>query len=295
MDNDKRRALGRGLETLLPAARAATVAAPVVVAGEDLREIPLEDIDRNQYQTRGRIKEESLNELAASIRASGVMQPVLVRPARDGRYELIAGERRWLAAQRAGKKTIPAMVRLVSDQQALEMTIIENLQREDLGPMDQARAFERLSREFNLTQEQISQRTGKDRTTISNYVRLLKLPYEVQTELEHNFKITLSHAKLLMSLDTAEEISTVAEKIVKQELSVGQTETLIFEMRNPIKRPATPVKPVDPNVREAQRHLEQALGLKVRIKDRSGRGTILLEYHTLDDFDRVVEMLTAKK
>jgi len=293
MDNDRRRALGRGLETLLPAARAAT--ATVAAAGDDLREIPVEDIDRNQYQTRGRIKEESLNELAASIKTSGVMQPVLVRPARDGRYELIAGERRWLASQRAGKKTIPAVVRAVSDQQALEMTIIENLQREDLGPMDQARAFERLSREFNLTQEQIAQRTGKDRTTIANYIRLLKLPFEVQTELEHNFKITLSHAKLLMSLDTAEEIKAVASKIVQQELSVGQTETLIFEMKNPITRPASAAKPVDPNVREAQRHLEQALGLKVRIKDRSGRGTILLEYHTLDDFDRVVEMLTAKK
>jgi ParB family transcriptional regulator, chromosome partitioning protein len=295
MDNDRRRALGRGLETLLPAARAATAAGPAAAAGDDLREILVEDIDRNQYQTRGRIKEESLNELAASIRTSGVMQPVLVRPGRDGRYELIAGERRWLASQRAGKKTIPAVVKPVSDQQALEMTIIENLQREDLGPMDQARAFERLSREFNLTQEQIAQRTGKDRTTISNYIRLLKLPVEVQMELEHNFKITLSHAKLLMSLNTTEEIKAVASKIVRQELSVGQTETLIFEMRNPITQPASPAKPVDPNVREAQRHLEQALGLKVRIKDRSGRGTILLEYHTLDDFDRVVEMLTAKK
>jgi len=242
MENDRRRALGRGLETLLPAARAATAAAPIAVAGEDLREIPVEDIDRNQYQTRGRIKEESLNELAASIRASGVVQPVLVRPGREGRYELIAGERRWLASQRAGKKTIPAVIKPVSDQQALEMTIIENLQREDLGPMDQARAFERLSREFNLTQEQIAQRTGKDRTTISNYIRLLKLPFEVQMELEHNFKITLSHAKLLMSLDTTEQIKAVAGKIVKQELSVGQTEALIFEMRSPITRPASPAR-----------------------------------------------------
>src|SRR5205814_5115651 len=141
-------------------------------------------IDRNRFQTRGRVDETALNELAASIKANGVMQPVVVRPTREGRFELIAGERRWLASQRAGKQTVPAMVRQVSDQQALELTIIENLQREDLGPIEQAQAFDRLSREFNVTQEQMAQRTGKDRTTIANYIRLLKLPIEVQRSEE---------------------------------------------------------------------------------------------------------------
>ena len=155
-----------------------------------IREIRVEHIDRNRFQTRGRLDETALNELAASIKANGVMQPVVVRPTREGRFELIAGERRWLASQRAGKQTVPAMVRQVSDQQALELTIIENLQREDLGPIEQAQAFDRLSREFNVTQEQMAQRTGKDRTTIANYIRLLKLPIEVQEELKRNSELS---------------------------------------------------------------------------------------------------------
>src|SRR5215471_17562127 len=189
----KRKALGRGLETLLPAARGVSAGQTPSDAVSELR---IEHIDRNRYQTRGHIDEIALAELAASIKANGVMQPIVVRPLRDGRFELIAGERRWLASQRAGKQTVPAIVRQVSDQQALELTIIENLQREDLGPMEQALAFDRLSREFNMTQEQMAQRTGKDRTTIANYIRLLKLPGEVQEQLVHNPELSFSHAKL---------------------------------------------------------------------------------------------------
>src|SRR5437588_4791072 len=218
MSNDKRKALGRGLDTLLPAARpsatrdqglgigreegtrdqgsgmgqdvAAAAAAPVMAREEsELREILLEQIDANPYQTRGmQGREDSLNEMAESIRAHGVMQPIVVRPSAGGRFQLIAGERRTRASRKAGKTSIPALVKEVSDQQALEMTIIENLQREDLNPMEQARAFERLAREFNMTQEQMAQRTGKDRTTIANYLRLLKLPFVVQEELRYNFK-----------------------------------------------------------------------------------------------------------
>ena len=182
---EKRKVLGRGLDSLLPAARATAVApppGPVAVpapapqpVGDMVRDLPIDQIDKNPYQTRTRWDENALNELAASIKVSGVLQPVTVRPA-DGRFQLITGERRWRASQIAGKTTIPAILRQVSNEQAMEMTIVENLQREDLNAMEQARAYERLSREFNLTQEQMAQRTGKERSSVANFMRLLKLP-----------------------------------------------------------------------------------------------------------------------
>ena len=315
MTQDRRRALGRGLETLLPASQvvggrdvgsressgqgapvaAAAATAPVAVAVKtadgELRELSLEEIERNPYQTRRQLKEETLNELAASIRANGVMQPIVVRPQKDGRYQLIAGERRWQASKRAGKTHIPALVRQVSDQQALEMTIIENIQRDDLGPLEQARAFDRLSREFALTQEQMAMRTGKERATVANYLRLLKLPFEVQMELENNFRLTFSHAKLLLMLDSEEQIKAVAKAIVKQNLSVLKTEEIVFNLRTPVEKLGEPKLHVDPNVREAEMTLERALGCRVRIKDRNGRGKIVIEYGRLEDFDRVVEIL----
>jgi ParB family chromosome partitioning protein len=298
MNVQKRKALGRGLETLLPAARGVTAAAATAPAHSDaaVRDIRLEDIDPNRYQPRGHLDEAALNELAASIKANGVMQPIVVRPMRDGRFELIAGERRWLASQRAGKQSVPAIVRQVSDQQALELTIIENLQREDLGPMEQARAFDRLSREFSMTQEQMAQRTGKDRTTIANYMRLLKLPAEVQNELTHNPELTFSHAKLLLTLTSEDEINQVVKEIVNKHLSVAQTEALIFNLKNPSVengRGAT-ARSADPNVRAAERHLEEALGVRVFIKDKKGKGKIVIEYATLEDFDRIVEALSKK-
>ena len=169
--NDKRKVLGRGLDSLIPAARAASANQPVSTPGEMIRQLPVEQIDRNPYQTRSRFDETALAELAESIKASGVVQPILVRPQLNGRFQLIAGERRWLASQRAGKTTVPAIVKQVSNEQAMEMTIVENLQREDLNPVEQARAYERLGREFGLTQEQMAQRTGKDRTTVANFQR----------------------------------------------------------------------------------------------------------------------------
>jgi len=184
-DTKKRTALGKGIESLL-GPRQVAVAAPAVVAeasGKPL-EIALDKIERNPNQTRTAFDEAKLAELAQSIAATGVVQPVVVRELPDGRYQLIMGERRWRASQVAGKATIPAFVRQVSDEQAMEMTIVENLQREDLNPMEQARAFERLSREFNLTQDQMAKRTGKDRASVTNFIRLLKLPEPVQKQVE---------------------------------------------------------------------------------------------------------------
>lgn len=296
--SDKRSVLGRGLASLIPAARneAPAVAIQVIQPeGEAVRDIPVEQIERNPYQTRSRFDEIALHELAASIKSTGVMQPVVVRPSAGGKFQLIAGERRWLASQKAGKPTVPAIVREVSNEQALEMTIIENLQREDLGAMEQSRAFERLSREFALTQEQIAQRTGKDRSVIANYIRLLKLPIDIQAEIETG-TVSFGHAKVLLMLDSPEIMQKVAKRIVEQGISVRETEALVHSILYPSPGPAEPAaeRAVDPNVREAERELERALGVKVHIKDRKGKGKIILEYASLEDFDRVLEVLGSK-
>jgi ParB family chromosome partitioning protein len=291
---EKRRVLGRGLESLLPG-RASTAKAAMAPAGP--QEISLELIDSNPYQTRRRINEESLNELAESIRSSGVVQPVVLRPGANGRFQLVAGERRWLASKRAGKRAIPAVVRQISNEQAMEITIIENLQREDLNPMEQARAFERLSREFSLTQEQIAARTGKDRASIANFIRLLKLPEDVQEALETGV-LTFGHGKVLAGLvGFPQQLEHVAREAIAKQLSVRQTEELVTSLLNPESRAAKSGKPVpvlDPNVREAQRSLEAALGVKVEIHDHKGKGKIILHYGSLEDFDRVVEALAVK-
>jgi ParB family chromosome partitioning protein len=296
--NDKRKALGRGLESLLPSRPVnSPVSMPSAQAAGLTQEIPVDSIDPNPYQTRRRINEPALEELAESIRASGVVQPVVLRPAANGRFQLVAGERRWHASKRAGKATIPAVVRQISNEQAMEITIIENLQREDLNPVEQARAFERLSREFGLTQEQIAVRTGKDRASIANFIRLLKLPEEVQNALEAG-ALSFGHGKVLLALaGYPEHIEKAAREIIEKQLSVRQTEELIARLLNPQvaeQKQEKAAVPIDPNVREAQRSLESSLGVKVEIQDRKGRGKIILKYGSLEDFDRIVEALAAK-
>ncbi len=298
MINDKRKALGRGLDSLLPARPAATpIAMPATPATGGSQEIPLDIIDANPYQTRRHINEAALEELADSIRTSGVVQPVVLRPATNGRFQLVAGERRWLASKRAGRATIPAIVRQISNEQAMEITIIENLQREDLNPVEQARAFERLNREFGLTQEQIATRTGKDRASIANFIRLLKLPEAVQSAMESD-ALSFGHGKVLLGLaGFPEHIERAAREIIEKQLSVRQTEELVVRLLNPQageQKQAKPVRVLDPNVRQAERSLEQALGVKVEIRDRKGKGKIILKYGSLEDFDRIVEALASK-
>jgi ParB family chromosome partitioning protein len=296
--NDKRKALGRGLESLLPTRPLnQPITMPAAQAAASTQEIPIDSIDPNPYQTRRRINETALEELAESIRASGVVQPVVLRPVANGRYQLVAGERRWHASRRAGKTTIPAVVRQISNEQAMEITIIENLQREDLNPVEQARAFERLSREFGLTQEQIASRTGKDRASISNFVRLLKLPEDVQNALEAG-TLSFGHGKVLLAMaGFPEHLERAAREIIEKQLSVRQTEELVARLLNPQaaeQKQEKPAVPIDPNVREAQRSLESSLGVKVEIHDRKGKGKIILKYGSLEDFDRIVEALAAK-
>ena len=289
----KRRALGKGLDSLLP--RANPPAAAEAEGGRP-REIPLDLIDRNPFQTRSHVNEEQLAELAASITANGVVQPVLVRPLSNGRFQLIAGERRWRASRLAGKTSIPSILRQVSDEQAMEITIVENLQRADLNPMEQARAFDRLSREFHMTQEQMAQRTGKDRATVANFLRLLRLPSSVQTRVESG-ELSFGHARTLLAFEHAEEMEKAADHIAKYSLSVRQTESYVQGLINPEKatkkKPKAEV-PVDPNVREVQERLQRALGLKVSIEDHKGRGRVIIEYAQLEDFDTLLERLAGE-
>ena len=291
----KRRALGKGLDSLLPRVQAAAAPAADSEGGKP-RELPLDQIDRNPFQTRTHVNEDQLAELAASITANGVVQPILVRPQPNGRFQLIAGERRWLASKQAGKATIPAILRQVSDEQAMEITIVENLQRADLNPMEQARAFERLSREFHMTQEQMAVRTGKDRATVANFLRLLRLPATVQSRVESG-ELSFGHARTLLAFEHAEEMEKAAQRIIGLSLSVRQTETYVQGLLHPeraAKKDAKPELPVDPNIREVQERLQRALGLKVSIEDRNGRGKVIIEYAKLEDFDSLLEQLAGE-
>jgi ParB family transcriptional regulator, chromosome partitioning protein len=328
---DKRRALGRGLDSLLPsgprvvpnisgpppgtnASRSATPleayqppalaeatrAAETQVPADRLdsiQQIALDQIDDNPHQTRVEFKKEALEELADSIRATGLIQPIVVRPGEKGRYILILGERRCRATKLAGKLTIPAIIRKVSEQQAAEMTVIENLQRQDLNCMEQASAFGKLSRDFGMTQEQIGQRVGISRESVSNYMRLLKLPSSVVQYL-HEGKLGFSEARSLLRITDMETLAKTAEEAVRQKLSYLQLDELISKIINtydlPSEKQSRGARWVDPNVRAAQTQLERVLGVRVRIADRNGKGKIVIEYATIDDFDRVLEMLKGK-
>jgi len=280
-------------------------AAETRIPGNLVVNLAITDIDKNPFQTRYIADDDALEELANSIKVNGVVQPIVVRPAEDeGRYVLILGERRLHASKQAGKTHIPAMVRRVSEQQAAEMTIVENLQRQDLTPLEQAEAFRVLSNEFNLTQQQIGERVGLSRESVANYMRLLKLPREVM-ELLIEKRINFAKAKELLKLGDNDRIAQAALYAVKKGMNMEQVEMLVLRMEgllDPLpdmpgvkkREKTTGARWVDPNVRAAQTELERTLGLRVRIRDRKGRGKIVIEYATVDDYDRVVEMLRGK-
>ncbi|MBS1849503.1 MAG: ParB/RepB/Spo0J family partition protein [Acidobacteria bacterium] len=306
---DKRRALGRGLESLLPsgprpvpASAAAPVVpklappAPLLPSGDEIAHIPLDHIDDNPYQTRQDFAAEHLAELAESIRTSGVVQPVVVRPSSNGRYILVLGERRCRASRLAGKNTVPAIVRKISDQQAAEMTVVENLQRQDLNCLEQATAYARLSRDFGLTQEQIGQRVGVSRESVSNYMRLLKLPAAVLDFLRSG-ELGFSEARVLLQFQDPDLISKLAAEAVRLHMSVQQIEELArkqYSKEDLEQKETARAKWLDPNVRAAQTELERVLGVRVRINDKKGKGKIVIEYSTLEDFDRVLDMLKGE-
>jgi ParB family transcriptional regulator, chromosome partitioning protein len=281
------------------------VAEPARVPGNLVLQLAISDIDKNPFQTRYISDDEKLEELALSIRANGVLQPIVVRPSEDdsSRYVLIVGERRLHASKKAGRKTIPAIVRRVSLQAAAEMTIVENLQRDDLSPLEQAQAFKVLSQEFSMTQAQIAERVGLSRESVANYMRLLKLPVTVMEMLAEK-RINFAQAKELLKLGDNDKIAEAALYAVKKGMTIEQVETLVLRMEGFLDpEPGMPgqvtkksggARWVDPNVRAAQLELERLLGMRVRIRDRKGKGKIVIEYSTVDDYERVVEALRRK-
>jgi ParB family transcriptional regulator, chromosome partitioning protein len=263
--------------------------------------ISIELIEKNPYQPRYVFDEDTLIELRDSIKEHGVVQPVVVRPAaEEGRYILVLGERRLRASRMAGKETVPALVRRLSPQQAAEMTVLENVVREDLNPIEQANAYKILSQEFKLTQVQIAQRIGVSRETVANYMRLLRLPGKVMEYVAHG-RLTFSEARELLALENPEHILLLAEEVL---ITHPTLEQIGERVRTFNDLPAIPVPAVakqgaarwvDPNVRAAQMDMERTLGMRVRIRDRNGKGKIVIEYASVDDYERVVEMLRAKK
>ena len=281
-----RKALGRGLGALLSAEGAAP-------ATEETNEVPLDLIDPGTLQPRTVFDEVKLADLAKSIRANGVVQPVLVRRKGD-RFELIAGERRWRAAQLAGLTKIPAVVRNVSDDNVLEIALIENIQREDLNPIEEARAFKKLIETLGLTQETVAERVGRDRSYVTNYLRLLKLPEDIQ-ELLQSGKISTGHARTLVGLEQSDAQRRIARKIIEQGLSVRATEELVRLAGMPARtKSVAPQLEVDPNVRSAEAKLRRHFGTKVRIVPASGSsaGRIELEFYNHGDLDRIYSLLT---
>lgn len=272
------------------------VAEHKIKPGEMVIQLPVNLLERNPYQTRFTgAADPALDDLAESIKVHGVMQPVVVCPLKEPGpngelYHLIAGERRWLASKMAGKTHIPAIVRNLQPNEVLVLTIIENLHRQDLSPMQHARAFYRLMEEFRFTQEEVAQRTGMPRSVVANYLRLTRLPEVVQKAVEDG-RLQFGHAKVLLTLGSPEAVELCAKKVMTSRLTVRETEMLVEEYLNPPSAVAKQERQVDPNVRAAEDELRRSLGCRVIIKDRNGRGKIQIEYKSLEDFDRVITAL----
>ena len=288
----KKRHLGRGLDALLGASAAKPEASPAeagaAAPGDDqkLKDLPVDLVQRGKYQPRRDIEPESLQELADSIKAQGVMQPIVVRPISDRKYEIIAGERRWRASQLAGLDTVPAVVREVSDEAAIAMALIENIQREDLNPIEEAIALQRLQQEFELTQAEVAQAVGKSRSTVTNLLRLMTLEAEVRTLVEHG-DLEMGHARALLGLAGPAQVQA-ARSVVAKGLSVRQTEALVRNLLEQADKPKAE-KRVDPNIRQLQDDLAQKLGARVEIKHGSGgKGKLVLSYNSLDELDGIL-------
>jgi ParB family chromosome partitioning protein len=301
----QRKVLGKGLSALLPgrfpsspgAAGAPTPSTADSKPSIPPSRLPLSGIHPNPMQPRTVFQADRLEELAASIRANGIIQPIVVRQYQEG-YQIVAGERRWRAAKLAGVTEVPVVVQDVADPRMLELALIENIQREDLNPIETAHAYERLTRELGLSHEEIGRRTGKDRTSITNIVRLLKLPKEVQL-LVAEHRLTMGHARAILGLPDATTQIQIAEKAAAQNLSVRQVEALVQELTVDRQREGSGHRreqSIDPNVRAAIEELERALGTRVRIVELSEqRGRIEIEYYSQAELDRLFQHMTHSK
>ncbi len=293
-----RKALGRGLSALLgpkssPPAYGAEEQPKEVRPSEEVLQVPVDEIDPNPLQSRTVFQAERLQELAQSIKSNGVIQPLVVRKV-DHRHQLVAGERRWRAARIAGLATVPVIVQQLTDSQLLEITLIENIQREDLTPIEVANAFERLVKDLGLSHEEIARRTGKDRSTITNTLRLLRLPADLQQLLSEH-RLSMGHARAILGLPTEALQRQVAEKASSQGLSVRQVERLIQKMTESREPKQAEEVLEDPNVKAAVQELERLLGTRVRIVPKSEqRGRIEIEYYSAEDLDRIYGVLTGE-
>ncbi|HEY9405037.1 MAG TPA: ParB/RepB/Spo0J family partition protein [Pyrinomonadaceae bacterium] len=284
-----RKVLGRGLSALLSETPATT--------NEELREVDIDLIEPNNVQPRTRFDETQLEELAQSIKTNGVVQPILVRKTHGGRYQIVAGERRWRAAQRAGLQRIPSVIRDVPDDKMLELALIENIQRQELNAIEEAYAYKRLIETFNLTQETVAQRVGRDRTFVTNYLRLLRLPEDIQLLVEEN-KLSMGHARALLGIDDANKQREIARGIIDRSLSVRDTERAVKRVvaggdSNPPPAPIPSERTSDANTRAAESKLRRRLGTQVHIlPNQSGEGgKIEVQYYNEADLQRVYEMI----
>ena len=295
-----RKALGKGLSSLLPGrpvtppvAAAAPPGAEGPVVDAPINKLPIQSIEPNPMQPRSIFDTMRLAELAQSIRANGIIQPLIVRKVGEQFY-LVAGERRWRAAKLAGLAEVPVVVQELSDAKVLEVALIENIQREDLNPIEIAVAFEKLSGDLGLTHEEIGQRTGKDRATITNMLRLLHLPGVIQLMIAER-RLSMGHAKAILGLPEENLQIEVAEKAVSQGLSVRQVEQMVQKMTQTRDAKSLPDPEIDPNVKAAILELENALGTKVRIIERApGKGRIEIDYYSNDDLDRVYAVIVGE-
>ena len=320
--NQKKPVLGRGLDALLgqmsasrAAAQATSPAAAPVLPGDEFAKLPLDVLQRGRYQPRVDMRQESLEELANSIRAQGVVQPIVVRPiempgalpgAASLRYEIIAGERRWRAAQMAGLDSIPAVIRRVPDENAIAMALIENIQRENLNPLEEARALDRLIREFEVTHQQAADAVGRSRAAVSNLLRLLELPPEIAALVDRR-ELEMGHARALLGLTQKRQQIEVGQLVAKKGLSVRETEALVRRLINPPKKDdgldtdfsvstalsgaaADASGGKDPNIRDLENRLSETLGAEVSIEStgKAGKGRLVIAWNSLDELDGIL-------
>ncbi len=296
--SERRKALGKGLHSLLPTRTGTTApntphaAAPA--AEGDVQRLPIEQVTPNPNQPRRDFDESALLELAQSIEREGIIQPIIVRKTAPNQYQIIAGERRWRAAKLGGLQQIPVIVRTADDQQVLELAIVENIQREDLNPIELATAFQRMATELGLSHDQIGQKTGKERTTITNSVRLLQLPLELQAMIASK-KLSSGHARALLKFEDEELQWEIARRCVAEGWSVRQIEEFTRPKGATAKaKSKKPEGPTDPNVKFALTELERVLGTKVRIiENRGGKGRIEIEYYSSDDLSRIYDLVVG--
>jgi ParB family chromosome partitioning protein len=284
----KKRGLGRGLDALLSSPTVSSLEEQATKADQrELQHLPLDLIQRGQYQPRRDMDPQALEELAQSIKAQGVMQPIVVRPIGENRFEIIAGERRWRASQQAGVETIPAIVRDVPDETAIAMALIENIQREDLNPIEEAVALQRLQQEFQLTQQQVADAVGKSRVSVANLLRLIALPEVIKTMLSHG-DLEMGHARALLGLSSEDQQVEGARHVVARGLTVRQTEALVRQWLSGKQEPAAPTKP-DPDISRLEQRLAERLGSAVQIRHgQKGKGQLVIRYNSLDELQGVL-------